>query len=50
MSKYPYQLAEKILEELYPEVSKTGGAIENIDLGEVHSILAKFYEELSSVW
>lgn len=44
--KYPYDIGDKIIGEFYPVESNLGGIIDYVDIGELHSLLAKFYEAL----
>jgi len=43
---YPYDIADKLIEEIYPDESKDGGVIEFVDVGELHYLLGKFYERI----
>lgn len=45
--KYPYDIGDKIIGEFYPVESNLGGIIDYVDVGELHSLLAKFYEAIN---
>ena len=46
--QYPYDLGEKIIAKYFPKEVEQGGIIEFTDCGELHSMLAAFYEALKA--
>jgi len=42
--EYPYDIGDKVISECYPLESKRGGVIDYVDCGELHSLIAKFYD------
>ena len=45
LEEYPYDIGEKIIGEVYPIEMEQGGVIDFIDCGELHSLLADFWNK-----
>jgi hypothetical protein len=46
--QYPYAIGEKVIGKRYPKEVEQGGIIDFIDCGELHSLLACFWNEIIS--
>ena len=42
---YPYDIGEKVIGKRYPKEVKQGGVIDFVDCGELHSLLADFWNK-----